>query len=1188
MIAGTSTGNSFDRREPIAGYKTTDLLGRGGYGEVWKAIAPGGISKAVKIIYGDSDPAKAEGELRALARIKDVRHPLLLSIERIEMCEGNLVIVTELADGSLKDRFVQLRQTQAVGVPQDELLRYIGDAAEALDYLYESYSLQHLDVKPENILILSGRGKLGDFGLVKNLYERSASLVGGLTPTYAPPELFEGKPNRHSDQYGLAIVYTHMLTGILPFPSGSTAQLAAAHLRGIPDLSALPRSQRSVVARALSKDPVHRFPNCVAFVNAVKDALRSDEQTIGTAVPSTAWESIPELPQLQRGALPVRNPVVSQTQVLPQVQHVPLAEIAPPSSMVPTAVATSATAATARNRPAGTPPTSGPAPVVLVGVGGLGVEVLARLVDRLNDRYGPASQWPPVEMIVLDSHTRSLTSRFREQDLDRVHVVPIPLKAADAYGSQTAELIKWLGRRWFYNIPRDLTTNGYRPLGRLALVSNGLRVRAALSKVIGRTAQHAAACGRAPRVTLISGVGGGTGSGAVPDLAYAIRSELKRCGLPHEHIQGMLLHATPRSHAERDKSRANAYALLRELNHFSARGSNYPGETQLGAVPFHGDNAAFGEMLLFQLGEGLGQTDWELAVEQSAEFLFAANFTGAQRHLHLHDRGTAGSEELTPLQAHRAQVIALGAGGSTTIADAVGIASEDLIRFWREGRTPPPVQNTSVNVKTLKIAALTSSNDSDTSVADAAVRQQFQQCEFDVAHLQADANEVIRLESGQSLDEFLSNLIDQALDVTKDQATGPGKATAVIGVLDRCLRSDFHEELEELGDEQLFLQIVGRLAVRTSGRIKSLFGWVLKMVDTPDQRLDGARRIALAIQRQLQVLQATALKQAASEMEAAQAASNATCAEEFHKPERNGIVAWMRNRTPEKKLRDSLVAIAGLRLNEFVLRVCAKIARIVDAEVTTLVEQLDRLSRDLARLPNTTRGATSFKSEEDSDLTHSSTIVLAYRSMLREQLQLRRYEIARNVDDRTLRDLAAQGKELRKFLDPVADLHQSLWQPLVQISRRCILECIQDINRQLLATSQNRSESVSMNKVMELLRAKLVPPKGQLDEIETQCLIIPAGTDSGALGKLCPKTAIIDGPPTDIAFCMIEKPVPLSEVASELTAGVELYKDLSSKLLTRLDINWRDLDELAPVSAGGSSVAFNDHLITPTAALPVS
>jgi serine/threonine protein kinase len=1173
MMAGNSTGHSFDRREPIPGYKTTDLLGRGGYGEVWKAIAPGGISKAVKIIYGDSDPTKAEAELRALARIKDVRHPLLLSIERIEMCDGNLVIVTELADGSLKDRFVQLRKDQAFGVPQDELLRYISDAAEALDYLYESYSLQHLDVKPENILILSGRGKLGDFGLVKNLYERSASLVGGLTPTYAPPELFEGKPNRHSDQYSLAIVYAHMLTGILPFPAGSTAQLAAAHLRGIPDLSALPRAQRSVIARALSKDPGLRFPSCMALIAEIRQSLREEEVMSATSPAPPPWRPVNAVPQFHDSPHPATIAPVAKTQVLTQWQPVVPQQAVIPASQTPTA-SNHAETMTARTPPVfAEHPTPGPTPIVLIGVGGLGAEVLARLVNRLNDRYGPASQWPQVEMIVIDSHTRSLTSRFREQELDRVHVVPIPLKPADAFGSQTAEILRWLGRRWFYNIPRDLTTNGYRPLGRLALVSNGERVRAALNNVLGKAAKQATACGRAPRVTIVGGVGGGTGSGALPDLAYAVRSELKRLGLPNDRVQGVMLHVTPRSHAERDKSR--------ELNHYSAPGSHYPGEPHLGAAPFHGDNAAFGDMLLFQLGEGLGQTEWELAVEQSAEFLYAANFTAAEAQLHPRSWKSTVAEELAPLQIHRAQVIALGAGGSTTISDAVATASEDVIRFWREGRTPPPSQNATANVKTLKIAALTTSAESDTSAADLAVRQQFQQCHFDVEQLASDAMEVVGLESGMSTDEFLANLVDQALGVAKNQSPGTERTTTVMGVLDRCLQSDFHEELDDLGDEQLFLQIVGRLTIRTSSRIKALFGWVLKMVDTPDQRLDGARRIGQAIQRHLQDFQEAALRQASGRMDAATAAGNTTRGEDFHKPERRGLVSWMRNTTPEQKLRDALLAYARLRLQEFVYRVAAKIARIVDAEVTTLIEQFDRLSRDLVRLSNRAPAAIPINNEEDSELTHSSTIVLAYRSMLREQLQNHRYEIARNIDDRASRELTAQGKELKKFLDSVADLHQSLWRPLVEIARRCVLDCIQDINRQVLAVGQTKSPSALMKKVMELMRSKLTASKDNQSQVLTQCLVIPVGTNAGNLVDVSPQTTIVEGPLTDITYCMIERSTPLAKIAVELTEGVEMYKEISTRLLGRLDINWRELEIPVPGNPTRDAIAFTPNMPTP-------
>src|SRR3954465_8227986 len=96
--------------EPLPGYRLIERIGGGGFGEVWKCEAPGGLHKAIKFVYGDLSSAgdndqRAKQELKALERVRTVRHPYILSLERYEVIDGQLLIVMELADRNLWDRF---------------------------------------------------------------------------------------------------------------------------------------------------------------------------------------------------------------------------------------------------------------------------------------------------------------------------------------------------------------------------------------------------------------------------------------------------------------------------------------------------------------------------------------------------------------------------------------------------------------------------------------------------------------------------------------------------------------------------------------------------------------------------------------------------------------------------------------------------------------------------------------------------------------------------------------------------------------------------------------------------------------------------------------------------------------------------------------------------------------------------
>src|SRR5438105_1317142 len=372
--------------EPIPGYRLIEPLGSGGFGEVWKCEAPGGLHKAIKFVFGslnslDVEGARAEQEFKALERIKEVRHPFVLSTERIEIADGELVIVMELADMSLHDLFVECQSAGMVGIPRDALLRYVRDAAEALDHMNERHNLQHLDIKPRNLFLISDRCKVADFGLVKQLERQSESgLLGGVTPLYAPPETYNGKIASQSDQYSLAIVYQELLVGQRPFTGKNVRQLAQQHLQEEPELRMLPEQERPVVARALAKEPAKRFPNCLAFVRALYNA-RPPVRGVQEIVPVPPGESRPK----------TMADMMEDFQ-LDQCPPEEAAEVFRAASLVAPHPAQSEDGESIEISQLGMtlhqPQTGTLRPTVIVGIGGFGRRTLMELRCRFLDRFG--------------------------------------------------------------------------------------------------------------------------------------------------------------------------------------------------------------------------------------------------------------------------------------------------------------------------------------------------------------------------------------------------------------------------------------------------------------------------------------------------------------------------------------------------------------------------------------------------------------------------------------------------------------------------------------------------------------------------------------------------------------------------------------------------------------------------------
>jgi hypothetical protein len=579
--------------EPIPGYRLLERLGGGGFGEVWKAVAPGGLHKAIKFVYGDLQTADEEGvraeqELKAMSRVKTVRHPYILSLERYDIIDGQLIIVMELADRNLWDRFKECRAQGLPGIPRAELQGYMAETAEALDLMNKEYQLQHLDIKPQNLFLVHNHIKVADFGLVKDLEGMVASVTGGVTPVYAAPETFDGWVSRFCDQYSLAIVYQELLTGVRPFSGTSVRQLIMQHLQGTPDLTPLPPGERAAIARALSKNPEDRHPTCNALVKALLEADRGargeergaqgdggeaagEEREPSAAVLAPPAPAPPTPPSRSSG--PVTKWIRAQGQGgdTPEPIAGPALEEVPPRRHAPAEVVGDGVLF----------------PALVVGLGGAGREALKLLAADLAGHFGALEAVPHLRLLYIDTDAEGLRQATRGEEgvaLRRSDVMHAPLHRPSHYlkareGGPRVD--SWLNPKMVYRIPRHAHAAGLRALGRLAFVDNyraiAQRLRGDLRgctdpEALDEAVRHTGLGIRMnrPRVYVVTSLAGGTGSGMVLDLAYVVRTLLKQLGFERPEVVGLFFVPPLTENPAQLTGVGNAHAALTELNHFSS------------------------------------------------------------------------------------------------------------------------------------------------------------------------------------------------------------------------------------------------------------------------------------------------------------------------------------------------------------------------------------------------------------------------------------------------------------------------------------------------------------------------------------------------------------------------------------------------------------------------------------------
>lgn len=255
---------------PLEGFTIKRGIGHGGFGEVYYALSDGGKEVALKLIRRN-----LEVELRGIRHCLNLKHPNLLSIYDIRRDQaGDNWVVMEYVTGQSLEEVIA---AHGRGMPQDEALAWFGGIAAGVACLHD-HGIVHRDLKPGNVFCDQGVVKLGDYGLSKfiSCSRRSGQTESVGTVHYMAPEIANGRYGKEIDIYALGVILYEMLTGRVPFEGESVGEVLMKHLTTPPDVSMLAEPFRSVIARALEKDPARRFASVPEMLAALPRPARAE------------------------------------------------------------------------------------------------------------------------------------------------------------------------------------------------------------------------------------------------------------------------------------------------------------------------------------------------------------------------------------------------------------------------------------------------------------------------------------------------------------------------------------------------------------------------------------------------------------------------------------------------------------------------------------------------------------------------------------------------------------------------------------------------------------------------------------------------------------------------------------------------------------------------------------------------
>jgi tetratricopeptide (TPR) repeat protein len=286
----------------LPGYRVREVLGRGGFGVVYRGEREDGRPVAIKVGHPEQIGA-AERLTREREALEKVGTPFAPELFDHGMVDGRAYVAMEcVASATL----ASLLAEQGGPLPLGRVRSYALAILDAVERVH-TCSLVHRDLKPENIFVDGAGAKLIDFGLVAAMSRGpnptgptivdssgapAATTDDGMgTPEYMSPEQCEARPtvDARTDIYAFGVILYEMLGGAPPF-FGAAADVQESHRSRRPPYLvskvSISAELEDVVLRCLAKQPERRFASVAELRVALGRASFADAPGAETPEPA--------------------------------------------------------------------------------------------------------------------------------------------------------------------------------------------------------------------------------------------------------------------------------------------------------------------------------------------------------------------------------------------------------------------------------------------------------------------------------------------------------------------------------------------------------------------------------------------------------------------------------------------------------------------------------------------------------------------------------------------------------------------------------------------------------------------------------------------------------------------------------------------------------------------------------------